>query len=704
MRQSKRAQDVHENALIQFDKINDAYHEEREQSLQDRRFYSISGAQWEGNLSEQFENKPKFEVNKVHLSVIKIINEYRNNRITVDFVSKDGNPDAKLADVCDMLFRADEQDSNAEEAFDNGFEEAVGGGIGAWRLTTEYENPGDPDDDRQRIRIEPIYDADSCVFFDLDAKRQDKSDAKHCFVMWAMTPEAYELEWDRSPESMDRDINDTEYDWFAPDLVYVAEYYCVEKMKQTIYVYETLTGGEERFTEDEFEEDPELERKLQAQGLKKVREKRIETPRVHKYIMDGNEILEDCGYIAGKSIPIVPVYGKRWFIDGVERVMGHVRLVKDVQRLKNMLTSQLAEISSLSTVEKPIFTADQMAGHAAMWAEDNIKNYPYLLIEPFEDANGQLIPQGPVGYTKPPAIPPALAALMQLVDIDQKELLGGSGETDKMLSHVSGKAHELIQKRIDGQAYIYLSNFAKAIKRTGEIWLGMAKDIYVEPGRKMKAIDPLGQLSQVELGAPEVGPNEAVQESNNLTEASFDVTVDVGPTASSQKEATVQTILGMMQVVQDPETQQVLQSMALLNMEGDGIAQTRGYFRRKLVQMGVLEPTKEEAQMMAKAAQEAAQEPDPQKEALMAMAAEAQAKAQKAMAEVQEVLSDVQLNVAKTAETYSEVDMNNFRRVKEFIEAEQRQLEFEQRQMQEAMQRRAAMVQQPQQPGALPPR
>ena len=65
--------------------------EERLQCLEDRRFYSIAGAQWEGNLAEQFNNKPRFEVNKIQLSVMRIINEYRNNRITVEFCKQRRN-------------------------------------------------------------------------------------------------------------------------------------------------------------------------------------------------------------------------------------------------------------------------------------------------------------------------------------------------------------------------------------------------------------------------------------------------------------------------------------------------------------------------------------------------------------------------------------------------------------------------------------
>jgi hypothetical protein len=188
--------DIHACARRKFDIIQCAVKDERQQCLEDRRFYSIAGAQWEGHLGDQFANKPKFEVNKIHLAVIRIINEYRNNRITVNFVSKDGSKNDDLADTCNGLFRADEQDSGAEEAYDNAFEEAVGGGFGAFRLRACEEDDEDEENEHQRIRIEPIFDADSSVFFDLDAKRQDKADAKFCFVLTSMSVEAYKEEYE----------------------------------------------------------------------------------------------------------------------------------------------------------------------------------------------------------------------------------------------------------------------------------------------------------------------------------------------------------------------------------------------------------------------------------------------------------------------------------------------------------------------------
>ena len=651
MRESKRDYllRMHQECLRDFDQIQEAMEPERRQCLEDRRFYSIAGAQWEGAIGEQFANKPKIEVNKVHLSVIRIINEYRNNRISVEFLSKDGSDKQELSDACAALYRADEQDSGAEEAYDNAFEEAVGGGFGAFRLRNVYEDESDEENEQQRIRIEPIFDADSCVFFDLDAKRQDKADATRCFVLTAMTPDAYRDEWDDEPSSWDKDIQSAEFDWATPDTVYVAEVYQIEQATDTIHIWSDLQGNETKYRSEDFENDEDLEERLIATGSREVRTRKIKRPRCRKLIMSGGGVLEDCGYIAGKYIPVVPVYGKRWFVDNVERCMGHVRLAKDAQRLANMQRSKLAELSAQSSIEKPIFSPEQISGHQYMWAEDTIKDYPYLLINPVTDAAGNQLPSGPIGYTKPPQVAPALAALLQVTEQDIQDVLGKSTAGEQIESNISGKAIELIQTRLDAQSYIYIDNLAKAIKRCGEVWLEMAKEVYVEPGRKMKGINQQGAMDSIELMQPMIGDNGEAYDSNDLSQAKFDVAVEVGPTSGSKRQATVRALTGMLTLTTDPETQQVLTSMAMLNMEGEGIGDVRDYFRKRMLRMGVVKPTAQEEQELAEEA--ANQKPDPNAAYLEAAAKEAEANAEKRHAETLRTLAQAEETQAKTAET-----------------------------------------------------
>tara|TARA_R110000744_G_C19371646_1_gene562764 strand:- start:2048 stop:4102 length:2055 start_codon:yes stop_codon:yes gene_type:complete len=638
----EKLQIVHSEAMSEFDSVQSAIRDERKQCLQDRRFYSIAGAQWEGPLGEQFENKPKFEVNKIHLSVIRIINEYRNNRISVNFVSKDGLEGDSLADVCDGLYRADEEDSGAEEAYDNAFEEACAGGFGAWRLRTEYEDDEDPDDERQRIKIEPIFDADSSVFFDLQAKRQDKADAKRCWILTSMTPDAYEAEYDESPASWPKSIHQHEFDWLTPDVVYVAEYFVMEETRETIHVWELLDGTEKRLTdaqlEDQFEE-------LEATGAKEVRTKKVRKKRVHKYIMSGGGVLEDCGIIAGSCIPVIPVYGKRWFVDNVERCMGHVRLSKDAQRLKNMQLSKLGEISALSATEKPILTPEQIAGHQVMWSEDNIKNYPYLLINPMTDKDGNEMPAAALGYTRPPTIPPAMAALLQITEQDMQDLLGNQQQGEKIEGNISTETAMIGQNRLDMQTFIYMSNLAKAMRRCGEVWLSMAKDVLVEEGRMMKSLGSQGEMERIELLRPTVKEDGSIEHENDLARAKMDVVVEVGPSSSTKRQSTVRSLTKMASITDDPETKQVLGAMAMMNMEGEGISDVRAYFRKKLLRMGVVDPTEQEAKEMSE--EQANAKPSANDEYLKAAA-------EKELAEASEKQANVVLKQAQTDKTRAE--------------------------------------------------
>lgn len=661
---TEQLNDIHEAAKLEFDTIQAALRDERLQCLEDRRFYSISGAQWEGRLGQQFENKPKLEVNKIHLSVIRIINEYRNNRITVDFKSKDGISGDKIADMCDMVYRADENDSVAQEAYDNAFEEGVAGGFGAWRLRADYEDESDPEDDRQRINFEPIFDADSSVFFDLQAKKQDKSDAKCCFVLTSMTREAYIDEWGDDPATWPKEIHHNEFDWASPNVVYVAEYYKVEATKENINVWQTLDGEELRLTDDQLEDQIEI---LQATGAQELRIKKVRRKKIRKYIMSGGKILEDCGHIAGSCIPIIPFYGKRWFVDNVERCMGHVRLSKDSQRLKNMQLSKLAEISALGSVEKPLMTPEQVAGHQLLWEQDNIKNYPYLLINPLTDVNGNKQAAPPVGYTKTATVPPALAALLQITEDDIQDLLGNQQGGEQIAGNISTETAHLVQNRLDMQTFIYMSNFSKAMKRCGEVWLSMAKDVYVEEDRELDTLTANGETSSVTLMQTGIDPTtKETTYLNDFSKAKMKVITDVGPSSSTKRMATVRALTAMLTKATDPETQQVIGSMIMMNMEGEGVDDVRDFFRKRLLRMGVVKPTEDESREMAEEAQN--QQPTPQDQYFEAAAAKELAEASEKQANTLLKQAQTDETRADTAKTLEEMERDQIKAALEIIE------------------------------------
>jgi ABC-type oligopeptide transport system ATPase subunit len=112
----------------------------------------------------------------------------------------------------------------------------------------------------------------------------------------------------------------------------------------------------------------------------------------------------------------------------------------------------------------------------------------------------------------------------------------------------------------------------------------------------------------------------------------------------------------MLQITQDPETQQVLTAMAMMNMEGEGVQDANAYFRKKLLRMGVVKPTDDEAQELM--AEMQGQPQDPNSIYLQAAAEEATAKAAQARANTVKTVADAELSRAKTVETLSNVDID----------------------------------------------
>jgi hypothetical protein len=181
-----------------------------------------------------------------------------------------------------------------------------------------------------------------------------------------------------------------------------------------------------------------------------------------------------------------------------------------------------------------------------------------------------------------------------------------------------------------------------------------------------------GEIGSVELLRPIVTEEGAIEMENDLSKAKFDVAVDIGPSSASKRDATVRSLMSLLQVTTDPETQQVLQSMIIMNMQGDGIQDVRDFFRKRMVRMGVVEPTEQEAQEMMAEMQN--QQPDPNAVFLQAAAEEAVAKAAKARADVVETVAEAEYKRAKTAETLANVDIEaekasveNARKVQEMV-------------------------------------
>jgi hypothetical protein len=190
------------------------------------------------------------------------------------------------------------------------------------------------------------------------------------------------------------------------------------------------------------------------------------------------------GLIAGPNIPIVPVYGKRWFVDNQERFRGHVSKLMDAQRIYNAKVSKLSETDSLAPREKPIFLAEQMPpGLQELWKLQEIERHPM----PGQSGHRQRRQVCRDGADRQDRAA-AASARHRCIAPDRSRRPSGRNRRrpDEVKANTSTEAMEFAATRIDAKSGLYLDNMRQSVQREGEIYLGMAPECYFEPDARSR--------------------------------------------------------------------------------------------------------------------------------------------------------------------------------------------------------------------------
>ncbi|HGD8726048.1 TPA: portal protein, partial [Escherichia coli] len=441
----KKMADWHRKVLCNFDNAWSATQDMREQIIEAQRFVRVSGAQWEGSTNAgysfdegRFEHYPRFELNKISRECDRIIGEYRQNRISVKFRPKDDKASEALAEKMNGKFRADYQETSGGEACDNAFDDAVTGGFGCFRMCADYEDEMDPSNEQRRISLLPVYDPATCVFFDQDSKQYDRSDAMWAMEMFSMTPKAFEAEYpDSTAASLSRDDTGTQYDWSTPDAIYVGRYYEVRIEKVKLTAWRNPVSGETAIYDEEQIKD--IVDELTDGAFELIGERTVKKRRVYCGLLSGAEWLEEPKRIPGEHIPLIPVYGRRSFVDNQERIEGHAAKAMDAQRLENLMVSMIADNATQAGGDGiPIVDVDFIPGPLMNhWAERNKKRPAVLPMTSKKDKNGTVISEAQVaGWTPPTQMPPALAGLLQYTGTAIQQITGAS-QLENMPSNVA---------------------------------------------------------------------------------------------------------------------------------------------------------------------------------------------------------------------------------------------------------------------------
>jgi hypothetical protein len=607
--------------------------ENRVRSIDDVRFVSIQGEQWDEYQKRKRKNRPCYEFNRLRQNIRQVTGDQRKNRPQIKLRAVEQG-DRETADILQGLIRNIESISNAEKAYDTGFEWAVTGGYGAWRIKTDYNND---DSFEQDIKIHEITNPYS-VYFDPSAQEFDRRDGQFAFVITKMGKDEFKQKY---PDEELSNFQGADFDvthWYDDESITLCEYWYKEYEQKNLML---LSNGNTVY------EDAVPDRAvLEANGITVIKERNVDVPKVKMCLCTGAGVISKADW-AGKFIPIIPVYGDIVDLDGEFHYSGMVRFGKDAQRVYNFHRTTMIEVMANAPKVPYMVTPEQIKGFEALWKQANSENMPFLPYNP--DPRGGGVPQRSGGVEVP-------TALITASQLDVEDIKAINGQFDASLgmngNETSGRAILARKSEGDTATFSYIDNLSRAIKFTGEILVDLIPKVY-DTERVVRILGIDGGEKWVAINKIQIDPRTGQQiVTNDITAGKYDVSVTVGASFSTQRQEASEALLEMMG---NPMLAPVVADLLAKNLDIPNSDELEKRLRKIGIKSGVITPTEEE---MAEGGDDIGQAMQAQfEEQITAMQAQAEAVVSELTAKIQQ--QKIQTEQAQSLLIQAKLDKEN---------------------------------------------
>jgi len=606
---------IHKEALDRFENVSTAERDQREKAIEDAEFAHSEDGQWDDDAREKRNDRPRYTLNRVAGALDQVNGDQRQNRTQIKVRPKSGGT-KDIAKIKMGLSRDIENQSDAESIYDAAFDETITSG----------------------------YGAASSMYFDDSAEKYDKRDALWAFYINDMPIEAFKKEF---PDATVTDFSDAIYytgtcdGWFRQNKVRVAEYWRVELVDAEIGL---MSDGRVLNLTEEKDIIDELAAQIPAVTILKKRSTKIR--KVESFFMNGAEILQGPMEWAGKYIPLVPVYGRTYNIQGKEYVRGMVRLAKDPQRIYNYATSTAIETTALSPKDPIWITAKQAQGHEPELENFNNSNSPFMLYN--ED------PASP-GAPKRTGAPAVQQALLQQQTQASMDIYATTGIQPPSLGinpeMQSGKAIIAQQKMGDRSTFVFSDNLHKSIKYTGDILEDLLPRIY-DTQRVITVLNFDGTTEDIEINAEALNDfNQVVMDEetgkpvivNDLSAGKYETYVEAGPAYNTLREESAQQLIDL--TAASPIFERVAIDLIAKNLNILESEELTKRIRGVMIKDGTVQPTPDEIKELGL---DQPAPPDPEQVALLE---NVRMQTAKLMADIENKNADTDKKDAETLET-----------------------------------------------------
>ena len=563
---------VVDEAIRRFQMANEWESTARQRFLEDIKFRngdSDNGYQWPGNVraARSGDAKPCLTINIIRQHNLQISNRAKENKSSVRFVGTGNQATAESAEVIRDIMRRIEYQSNAQTKYSTAREFQIDGGIGFWRLYTDYA--GDDTFD-QEIFIGGVDDPLS-VFIDPNAKERDGSDADFAFVYDILPEEEFYNLYPRYRETITETplgISIGGASWVPKDRIMICEYFRRVPKKDELVSFISEDGTRKTLKKSMMPK--EVYEALKADPL--VKRRTIVEKVVEWYLIAGTTIIDSTIW-PGKYIPIIRVLGERTVIDGIMDYRGHTRWMKDTQRMYNYNASAQVEFVAMQSKTPYIAPIEAISEYSSMWNTANITTHSVLPYKHIDD-QGNAIP--PPVRQDPPNASPAFQAGMETA-FNQMMMVSGQYQSQMgmMGNERTGAAIQGRQKQGDTATYHFEDYYEEALVYTGRQILDLLPKIYdtkrifrilADDGTDLEiTIDPMAQQAYT---AKLDAEGRVIGKIFNPNIGVYDVIPSAGPAYGTRREETAQALTLIL--TQAPALVPVIGDMLLRAMDFEG--------------------------------------------------------------------------------------------------------------------------------------
>lgn len=503
-----------ERVRKRWPKMRDADEHNRKAAVRDMEFLYINEKQWDENQVKERGGRPKYVFNELKGKCKRVMNEMRANR-PMGKVRAVEDGDVDTAEVFEGLLRNIWSQSKGDHITDYAANYQVGGGMGAWRVTTDYSSNTTFNQD---IIVKPILNP-LCLYWDPAAKDQLKRDAEDWFYTERMSKGAYERKWPgKEVVSLDEDTeHDSQDDWEKDDQVRIGEYWWKQPAKKMLYL---LKSGK---TVEEKPQGPVND--------PVVDEREVDFCEIWMAIVGGgNAVLTKPTKWAGSHFPFIAVFGEYIIIEGKVYWYGLVRDGRDPQQAQNQALTAVVESIEGSLDNQYWATPTQAEGNLTQWREAQKERIPVLMY------NHDPKEPGPPKRMGSPDVP---VAQVQLAAMMSDKLKSCTGVFDASLgaqsNETSGRAINARQNQGEIANFHFQDNMALGIEWTWEIMGDLVPKIY-DARRSIRILGADASEKYVKIN--DVGPDG--KPVNDVTNFKYDLTITVGPSWSTRRQEAVE--------------------------------------------------------------------------------------------------------------------------------------------------------------------